>query len=210
VQNFDGPSGIDYVFQSQPINASGLNALAVQFDYAFSRTDNSNNDLLLFQVSTNCGQTWVTRRTLSNTSLITTSGLTTDHFVPDASEWKTALIDNFTSTHYIDGLLMRFIFRSGGGNNMYIDNINISHPNILSISNSLNDNSDIYLFPNPSQNNVLIKGFEADQNVQLKVYDPTGRLVVDETELMFPSHYPSKHSLKVFILFQFNTMAGEL
>lgn len=182
VDNFNGSSGLDYIFQAQPFDASGLTSLAVQFDYAFSRRETSNTDLLLFQLSINCGETWVTRRTFSNTTLITTQGVTTDYFEPNDSEWKTALIDNFTAAQLVDGLQMRFLFRAGGGNNMYIDNVNVGHPDELGIA--LNRSTfGISLVPNPSDHEIQFRGLPPGSLVDVRIIDALGRVVLKHDAL---------------------------
>jgi len=176
VHNFEGPSGIDYIFQSKPIGISGLNDVAIAFDYAFSRFANTNLDRLFIQVSNDCGETWVTRRTLSGSSLMTTADFVQNDFYPAQDEWKTMLVDNIAAAYLVDNFMVRFLFNAAGGNNIFIDNINVSHPDVLSVMDK-EKASDFMIFPNPANRELTIRRVRLNQPFDVKLIDPLGKVV---------------------------------
>lgn len=177
VNNFNGPSGVEYIFQSAPIDASGLSDIAIAFDYAFTRFTNANLDILFVQLSDDCGQTWVTRKTLSSTGLMTTNGYVQDEFFPNAEEWKSTLVDNITAQYLVDHLMVRFVFRSAGGNNLFIDNVNVSHPDVL-LNESFEKHEEFTLFPNPSSDRVTITHASGEEGFVIQILDPLGKHVL--------------------------------
>jgi PKD repeat protein len=179
IENINGPLGAEYIFQSQPIDASQLDAIAVQFDYAFSKQIETDNDVLQVQISNNCGETWVTRRTLTATAMESNDGPTLDYFEPNPDEWKTNLIEIFTAQYLVEDLLFRFRFASGGGNNIYLDNINIGHPASLYLVSDVSMRQ-LELYPNPSSDVVYIRTTDEEVMSSIQVYNAQGQLLVDQ------------------------------
>ena len=68
----------------------------------------------------------------------------------------------------------KFEFISGGGNDLYIDNINISYTNNTSINSLQNQNASIH--PNPSDDVVYVKASDFIKNIT--IYDCMGREVL--------------------------------
>ncbi len=98
------------------------------FDVAYAQyLNNSNIDTLEVQVSTNCGSTWSTIYSKSDT-LLATSPVQTSSFIPTlASQWRNELI-NLSSFSGQSDVLIRFKAISGYGNNIFIDNLKFYKP----------------------------------------------------------------------------------
>lgn len=120
------------------MNFSGVNNIKMTFRVAY-RTINENTtdaipnseDQLKVSVSTNCGENWTSRYTKSGTTLSTVSGPTTTVFIPSSTtEWRQETV-SFPSTYAKDGVLIKFEFTSGYGNNIYIDDINFTYSTLL-------------------------------------------------------------------------------
>jgi PKD repeat protein len=95
------------------------------FDVAYAPYDATFFDGLEVLVSTNCGASFTTVYSKSNTVLATRSA-TTAAFTPSgSSQWRTETID---LTPYIGQNAVEVVFKNlaGNGNNLYIDNINIT------------------------------------------------------------------------------------
>lgn len=179
VHNYAGPSGVEYIFQSKPIDASGLTDIAIAFDYASSRFTGSNLDLLQVQLSNDCGETWITRKTISTSNLMTTADFVQDDFYPNSDEWKSTLVDNIAANYLVDNLIVRFVFKSAGGNNIFIDNVNVSHPDLLSIKDDI-DVLEFLIFPNPVSKELTIDYRGAEGKVDIKLIDPLGKVVLQQ------------------------------
>ena len=157
LNNFDVTTPQTYEFMSTSIDASILSDIAISFDYAYSKSAPTVFESLKFAVSDDCGQTWVVRKTyLGAGSLITyDTELATPFFPIQDDQWKNGLITNIPSNYLVDNLMVKFIFNAAGGNNIFIDNIQIAHPDVLDIQNSLLENVKIY--PNPATDKVTLE-----------------------------------------------------
>ena len=147
---------------------------SISFDYAFAKKNSSNNDRLTVKVSNNCGQTWSTKKSLSG-SVLETAPNTSGNFIPTETQWETATINSTSLVNYLDSdFRMKFIFESGGGNNLYLDNINISGPVTIEENKFLQN---IELYPNPAQNEVNLNFVTQnnDDNFSIKVFDVVGK-----------------------------------
>lgn len=93
------------------------------FRVAYAPYDATYTDDLYVYVSTNCGDNWTQVYHKGNTTLATASA-TTSEFSPTASQWRTETID---LSNYVDNnVLVKFSGESGYGNNLYIDDVNLT------------------------------------------------------------------------------------
>jgi hypothetical protein len=180
IHNYEGPTGVDYIFQSRPIDASGLTDIAIAFDYASSRFVVANLDALFVQVSNDCGNSWGTRRTLTTSTLMTTSDFVQDDFYPNETEWKSAVVNNISSAFLVDNFMVRFVFRSAGGNNVFIDNVNISHPDVLSEKEVTIENT-FKVFPNPASSELTVHSFSNTDSFQIQLMNQLGKVVLSQS-----------------------------
>lgn len=172
---YDAPSGT-YSFYSKPIDASQLNSLAVTFDAAFVGQQAGGNDILRIQVSNNCGQTWTTRRNFSPTALNSVETEISGAFIPTNEQWKNHEVTNFPAQSLTEQTMIRFQYISSGqGNNFYIDNIQIGHPDVLQTNNLKQNVNSISFYPNPSSGVYQIKGLNKDEKYFVMVQDVLGK-----------------------------------
>ncbi|TND08665.1 MAG: PKD domain-containing protein [Bacteroidetes bacterium] len=160
---------------SPSIDLTQIPSPVFTFRVAYRQKATGNTDKLRVLVSDNCGQTWVQRWAKSGTTLATVSGTQSTAFTPGVftTEWRleTVNISTFTAD---TNFRIKFEFTSGGGNNLYIDDINIVSPNSISDPSTMLEN--FIVFPNPAKDNAMISmTLNSGQDVQLKVYDMIGR-----------------------------------
>ncbi|MGB0402898.1 MAG: Omp28-related outer membrane protein [Salibacteraceae bacterium] len=147
---------------------------AIKFSYASAMLNANSNDGLSIMVSKDCGNTWASLWSKSGNDL---SPFGTDNsaiLVPSAeSNWNDA-----TVPLQVEGdLLVKVVVTAGGGNSMWLDDIQIysatSVNNIASVSN-------IKTYPNPVNNNLSID-INADNasDMDIRVLDITGKVVID-------------------------------
>jgi PKD repeat protein len=148
---------------------------SISFDYAYAKRATENNDRLLLKVSKDCGETWVTKKILSG-SILETAPTTWSSFVPNSTQWKTATVSSGSLVNYLESdFRMKFIFESDGGNNIYIDNINISGPVSVEESALLEA---FLIYPNPVEDEAIIS-FKANNKVDnIDVLDVVGKKVM--------------------------------
>jgi len=175
LNNFDTQSTGIYEFVSEPFDASGLTAIALSFDYSYAKDQAVTNELLQVLISTDCGVTWLVRRSLYASSTLTTvDTLVTSNFAPaNSSQWASDVISNITAAYLTNNLIFKFKYSAQGGNNMYIDNIRIAHPDELGIENELL--SAIEVFPNPSKSELTVLFPSGLANSVLELWDLKGQ-----------------------------------
>jgi PKD repeat protein len=120
---------------SPPLNFSNYSSVNLDFDYSYARYSASFRDSMAIFVSTNCGQSY--QRVASYTSDVTGNFATvsdnTSSFSPSAaSDWCGNAIITSCPTVNLDAFAgqsevrIKFEAINGYGNNLYLDNINVS------------------------------------------------------------------------------------
>ena len=171
LQNQGLAEGTKLSLESKTLNLSDSAKAYFTFKYAYARKNSSNNDFLRILGSYDCGKTWATRKIIYTNQLITAPDQ--NNFIPTYSEWKEANIVSLIGPFCVSNFRFKFEFNSGGGNNLYIDNINISYENTTG-TNSF-DNQEISVYPNPSSDFLKISAFK---NIdEINFYDIMGKKV---------------------------------
>jgi hypothetical protein len=134
---------------SSTFDMSGATQINISFKYAYARRTNSNDDRLRLYVSSNCGQTWSLRRQLRGSTDLNTGGVVSGDFVPNAGQWNEALVNNISNTFHSSDFRIRFEFESDGGNNVYIDDININGMPV-SVGELTRSTEGLLVMPNPA------------------------------------------------------------
>ena len=132
------------------------------FEVAF-KNQTGSSDQLWCTISTDCGVSWTTRGVISASSL-NTGTLNNTYFIPSsASDWRTIFITTTAAMRASNNVLFRFEFKSGGGNNIYIDDFRVDGASSVGIDdNTLLENS-FTAFPNPITDGTLNINFMVDE-----------------------------------------------
>jgi large repetitive protein len=103
---------------------AGLSSAQLTFDVAYAPYNATFFDGLQVLVSTDCGQTYSSVYSKSNT-VLATAAATTANFTPTAAQWRTETID--LSAYVGQGsVIVSFKNLSGNGNRLFVDNINLT------------------------------------------------------------------------------------
>ena len=150
------------------------------FKVAFAQKATGNSDRLTVSISTDCGKTW-SLRYIKTGSFLGTAPVTTGTFVPSATQWRTETVNlaPFWSYHNVR---LRFDMLNGGGNDIYIDNINVASPSTgikeFGALNSFN------MYPNPTNGETFIDlSLSESSRLQVTVNDLTGRIVMPVADM---------------------------
>ncbi len=120
---------------SPPLDFSGYTSIDLDFDYAYARYNGSFRDSMAIFVSTDCGATYsrVASYTSDAANNMATVGDQTTNFIPaTSSDWcgntfitscPTIDLSSFAGSSQVR---IKFEAINGYGNNLFIDNINIS------------------------------------------------------------------------------------
>jgi PKD repeat protein len=165
-------------FVSSTINLQGTSNVTLTFKYAFATRNTSNTDNLKVLATNNCGDSWSVRKNFTTTQLATAPN-NTGTFIPTADQWTTVIITNITSTFWVNDFRFKFQFTGGGGNTLYIDDINLYNSNTTALGVEENEFINaVQLFPNPTTDyaNLTFNLLES-ANVQINVVDMIGKTV---------------------------------
>jgi PKD repeat protein len=182
--NFGQPSGEVDELISAPVNLSGVTSttnMTLSFRYAYRQRSASNVEYLKVFISANCGDTWVQRKTLSGTTL--GNQTSTSSWTPSSdADWTTVHMTNVTSSYWVDNFRYKFRFESDGGNNFYLDNINIYEgapsDDFVSGVSELGEIEGLSLYPNPADNELNVKfNLQSNETVYVSVMDVTGKSI---------------------------------
>lgn len=164
-------------FMSNTIDLSGMSSVLVTFKYSFVQKNASNSDILKVYVSNDCGESWTLRKQISSANL-STGGIQLSQFTPSStSQWAESQITNISASYLTDNFRIKWSFESGGGNNLYIDDINISWA--LS-TDELTADFGLSAYPNPLDEQTTLQfNLTNETNVDLSIYDVIGKNIMN-------------------------------
>ena len=182
--NFDdAPSNIDELI-SAPIDLSTIpsgGAVTLSFRYAYRKKMIEDFDYLKVFITNNCGDTWAQRKTLGGNQLSNLA--TASSWAPSSSQdWVTVHMPNVTSNYFTADFRMRFRFEGEGGNNFYLDDINLyagapSNTVVLGVNDEASFSNPV-LYPNPANEEVHVSYHSQDVNdVNVSVLDLNGKVL---------------------------------
>ncbi len=118
-----------------PIGFTATSAPTLSFDVAYAQYQ-TENDQLDVSVSTDCGASWTNVYSKAGSALSTAAAVTAAFVPTSASQWRKEVV---TLTGYQNSnVIVKFTATSAFGNNMYIDNVNLSQPLCTTQSISIN------------------------------------------------------------------------
>ena len=160
---------------SSTIDLSNISSATLTFKYAFAKRSNSNTDYLQVLASNTCGDMWAVRKNIS-AQQIATLNTTTANYTPGQNDWVTVSISNFVPTYMVDNFRFKIAFTNGGGNDLYIDDINITGPLSLQENETI---FDFHIFPNPTNSiaNIQFNLAKSNDDVEIGIYDLVGKKI---------------------------------
>lgn len=173
---------------SSAIDLSAVNAtdgVTLSFRYSFKKASSTSTDILRVYFTANCGDTWAVRKTLSATTM-SGSSFQASSWTPTANDWTTVHMTNVTNTYWNENFRYKFEFTSNGGNNMYLDDINIyigaPSDNLIVAGIDETAFTAVNLYPNPADEELNIS-FQAINNEKMTILltDLTGKIIQTNT-----------------------------
>ena len=158
---WDVPGGYVSNLYAPPFTLAGFSRATLSFNRAYAREDFGNLgsgpnqyslDSLYIEVSTDCGSSWQNVYTNGAATMATAPQDSLEPFTPTQSQW----VNDSASLNAVAGypdILLRFKAVSGNGNDLYMDNINITGNGTTGIEILKNVNCPL-LYPNPA-NSIL-------------------------------------------------------
>lgn len=121
---------LDFLMTPQH-NFTAVTGAVLKFDVAYSQFSATSADSLFLAYSVDCGNTFKTFWKKGGSSLSTTGTYSSSGFTPTATQWRTETVDLGTLGSQIfgtgkDHVVIAFQNKSGYGNYLYLDNIQIT------------------------------------------------------------------------------------
>ncbi|MDD2984233.1 MAG: M43 family zinc metalloprotease [Crocinitomicaceae bacterium] len=174
-------------FISSSIDLSSVtaaDAVTLSFRYAYRKKLSNNVETLKVFLSDDCGENWSQRKTLSGNALSTFAETTS--WTPGFGDWVTVHMTNVTSQFWTSNFRFRFRFEGAGGNNIFLDDINIyngapSNDIILGV-NTLSKIDGLSLYPNPTDGELNVSfNMQANEAMNFVMTDLLGKVVQTKT-----------------------------
>ena len=159
--------------------------ITLTFRYAYRKKNSANSEVLRVSMSGDCGSNWNTRKTLSGANL--SSLVSTSDWTPSSiSDWTTVHVTNINSTYWNANTRIRFSFDGSGGNNFYLDDINLypsSPTNSLFLGEEeLKSTDEIRIFPNPTDKELSLEfQLNSPQNIDYEIFDILGKKIINNS-----------------------------
>ena len=153
------PEGSFDSFMSGPIDLSGVNStdnIVFNFRYAYRQRNSADDEWLRFYISKDCGETWVLRKNIHGTAL--SNVVSTSAYTPASeADWYTVSVTNINSDYYVSNFRFKFEFENDGGNNIYIDDINLYPASWTGINEPISPIGALSVYPNPVNNQMTVQ-----------------------------------------------------
>lgn len=148
--------------------------VSLSFDYLYKVNQNFSDTLTAYY-SLDCGAHWVPfwqkqGLALSNNETANYPFLYSNQHFQTAEVYLSPILNHSIE---IDKIRFKFENRSGGGNNLYLDNIQFKHYLAIEETNF----STIKVFPNPTKNLLTISQ-ERDTNLEIQIVNLSGELLL--------------------------------
>jgi PKD repeat protein/photosystem II stability/assembly factor-like uncharacterized protein len=181
VENYGGPAMYTYLIQSQTYDLTALDTALLSMRVAYAGTGSTGLETLRIYTSSDCGENWSFKKVLTSSNSLPTAPSQLSFFAPQGpQDWQWVVIDNIQPQERSAQFRIQLRFNSSGGNNVYVDNINIGSD--LSVDTSKEDEVDTFhLFPNPATDFVQVHLVQKKPgSLDLELLDIAGRKVKSE------------------------------
>lgn len=198
LKNADNSGGELDAFSTSTMDASNVPAgnLELAFDVAFAQANSGDQDELIIYASPNCGKSWSQRGSYTGTQLASAPPQT-QNFTPNEDDWERKVINaSLTGSYNVSELRFKFEFISDGGNNIYIDNINVRNQENVGVQKEKQEEAALRLHPNPvREQSVLSLELPRRDQVSIDLMDLRGKKVREIRSGGFMD--PGSHRMKL-------------
>jgi PKD repeat protein len=175
------------MFTSQVIDLSQLDTAFISMRAAFARKLDSGYEALRVFINTDCTDEWQFKKVFTASNALPSVEPTDEYFIPASEdEWNYLLVDNIDPEERTENFRFRIIFYNNGGNNIYLDDINLSEENLLSSSDVNQFEGEVKLFPNPTNDELNIALNSTNpETVLLYLIGTDGKLLLPRRTFQF-------------------------
>lgn len=169
---------------SPTYNFSAMPNLALTLKWAGAERNTTTTDYDIFSVqfSTNCGLTW-TPRLVKNVKTATAgvSGVVNGNFMPTPAQFKQEVVPLGTLASATNIIFkLKFIAETGGSNNFYVDDINLTSTTLIKEENPV---LNFAIYPNPAKDKLTVLfDLLEDKTVEVHIKNVLGQTVQQSTK----------------------------
>jgi PKD repeat protein len=156
---------------------TGADTIYLSYKWAYANRTTTTDDKFRISVSGDCGNSWVVRKLRKGTTNLPTATATNSQFTPASeADWDGEVLTLNNSDWYNDRFRLKFEFTGLGGNNFYLDDINIFAVGATGVFNP--EPIFIYnVYPNPAAGDMTVElGQLNSENITIELYNATGQL----------------------------------
>jgi PKD repeat protein len=179
LRNFSNTQlGSSDVIYSTTFDMSNVDTIYLSYKWAYASKLTETDDKLRISVSGDCGQTWSLRKIRKGLTNLPTVDPQNSQFTPTTeAQWNGETLTLLNEQWFTENFRVKFEFQGLGGNNFYLDDINItSSPGSVQLD-ELNPFIRFNLFPNPAQGNALLQLINTTTDAYtIDVYNAQGAL----------------------------------
>ncbi|MCB9170336.1 MAG: PKD domain-containing protein [Flavobacteriales bacterium] len=179
LNNFGGTVNDLDELLSTSVDMSGASNIELSFRYAYARRTADNDDILRVYVSKDCGATWSMRKQLRGATTLATVPDHSSAYTPSGTgDWEQAVITNISSDYEVSDFRFKFWFQSDGGNNLYIDDVNINGMSVGIDELGAIEQGSMALVPNPASTRTeLVLDLREATDLSVDITDVAGRVI---------------------------------
>lgn len=186
ITNYGQSAGTTDILEGNAVDLSSLtntDVVTLTFRYAYRKKTSTDNEYLRIYATKDCGEVWDLKKTINGAGL--SSKVEATSWTPTASsDWTTVHVTNLFSSYFVSNFRYRFQFEGNGGNNIYLDDINLykGSPTTSLVTAGIENvsaiNGGVEVYPNPADDELNLK-FSVEQNetLQINIIDVTGKLI---------------------------------
>lgn len=157
VENFNTFGSNQYQFTSQVLDLSQLDTAFISMRVAFARKLDPEYEALRVFIDTDCSGDWDFKKVFSASNTLSSVEPSNNYFTPQGeADWNYLLVDNIEPEERTENFRFRLVFFGNNGNNLYMDDINLSETNVLNTTDQAGFAGLISVFPNPTSGKASI------------------------------------------------------
>jgi hypothetical protein len=178
--NFTSESGHVDEFISNTFDMSAMDTIFVSYKWAYASRVSVTDDRLRVSASGDCGTSWTLARIRKGTTNLPTGTATNLAFTPSSTaQWSGETLTLTAQNYMTDHFQLKYEFISYGGNNLYLDDINITVVDTLGNYIEMTESPlEVSLYPNPTSDAAtLVLGSAAHKKTSVVLFNSAGEIV---------------------------------
>jgi PKD repeat protein len=178
LRNFNIDAGNVDELYSATIDLTGAEMATISYKWAWANRSTETDDRLRLSASGDCGLSWSMRKMHKGTTNLPTADPTDAFFVPSGiDEWSQTSVELINDEWFNDRFRFKFDFTSYGGNNLYLDDINV----VGQFASGVREVTPLFIYsvyPNPTEGNMTLDIQQlSSEPVQILLVNSLGQAV---------------------------------